>query len=302
MARMSRVLVTGIGGFTGSYMADVLTERGHTVLGAGRAIGKAVFDNLEECHELDLEDLNATRALITDLRPDRVIHLAGIAFVAHEDAAAIYRANVIGTRNLLQAIVDSGQKVERILVASSANVYGNHREGILEEDCTPLPANDYAVSKLASEHIARIFAPQVPFIVARPFNYTGVGQSPSFLIPKLVDHVHRGEAKIELGNLDVARDFSDVRSVVDCYARLIDCAEAGGGTFNVCSGIARSLRDVVGIIEDLSGMCFEISVNPALVRQTEVRSLAGSRARLEAVIGPVTMPALEETIAWMLNA
>lgn len=299
---MARVLVTGIGGFTGGYMASALKARGHAVIGAGRAAHAAAAGLLDECHELDLEDLGSTRAFVAELRPDRVIHLAGIAFVAHDDPAAIYQANLIGTRNLLQAIADLDHVVDRVLLASSANVYGNVREGVLDEDCPPLPANDYAVSKLAMEHLARIFMPQVPSIIARPFNYTGVGQSPSFLIPKLIGHARGGERKIELGNLDVARDFSDVRTVADCYARLLDCPEAIGGTFNVCSGIPRSLREVVGLIEDISGTRFEISVNPALVRQTEVRSLAGSRARLEAMIGPVQMPPLEDTIRWMLAA
>ncbi|WP_295633369.1 NAD-dependent epimerase/dehydratase family protein [Novosphingobium sp.] len=299
---MARVLVTGIGGFTGRYMAAALSARGHVVIGVGRDAGAGATADLAECHELDLEDLVATRAVLGEARPDRVVHLAAVSFVAHDDIAAIYRSNLIASRNLLQALAERHDTIERVLLASSANVYGNAREGILDEDCPALPANDYAVSKLAMEHLARIYAPRVPSIVARPFNYTGVGQSPSFLIPKLVEHVRNGKHVLELGNLDVARDFSDVRTMVDCYARLLDSPQAVGGIFNVCSGVPLSLRDVVGLVETLAGVRFEISVNPALVRESEVRSLAGNRARLETMIGPVGMPPLEQTIRWMLDA
>lgn len=299
---MARVLVTGIAGFTGRYMTAALADRGHEVIGAGRDAGAAESNVGVSCHELDLEDLGATATLLEKVQPDRIVHLAAIAFVAHDDATAIYLSNLVGARNLLQAVADLKRPVQRMLLASSANVYGNQREGILDETCEALPANDYAVSKLAMEHLARIYAPRVNSIIVRPFNYTGVGQSPSFLIPKIVDHARRGDTLLELGNLDVERDFSDVRTVADCYARLLECEAAVGKTFNVCSGQPRALRDVIGLVEALSGMRFTICVNPAFVRQTEVRTLAGSRTRLEALIGPVAMPPLEHTLRWMLEA
>ena len=110
----------------------------------------------------------------------------------------------------------------------------------------PAPANDYAVSKLAMEYLAKTYSVRLPLIICRPFNYTGVGQAEAFLLPKIVAHVRKGATEIELGNLDVARDFSDVRDVSSIYARLIQTPAAVGATLNICSGKAYTLREVLG--------------------------------------------------------
>ena len=298
---MARVLITGIEGFTGRYVAQALATRGHQVIGMARRGEAPSVPEAEATLFGDLDDSASLKQLIAEARPDRVIHLAAISFVAHGDANDIYQANLIGTLNLLQALTDSAAPPERILLASSANVYGD-QGGQLSETTAPLPANHYGVSKLAMEHLARIMARQLPIIVARPFNYTGVGQSTSFIIPKLVDHARRGVTEIELGNIDVARDFSDVRTVAECYARLLDSPAAVGQTFNVCRGHSLPLRAVISIVEDLAGLHFEVRTNPAFVRADEIMDLYGCRDRLEAAIGPIAMPDLRETVQWMLDS
>ena len=167
---------------------------------------------------------------------------------------------------------------------------------------TPEPANDYGITKLACEQLARLYADRLPIITVRPFNYTGRGQSEAFLIPKIIAHARARAPVIELGNTEVARDFSDVRGVVDAYARLLDAPEAVGGVFNICSGTARTLAEVIAEVEAASGHHMEVRVNPAFVRADEVKTLCGSAARLESVIGPLAMPPFGETIRWMLNA
>lgn len=112
----------------------------------------------------------------------------------------------------------------------------------------------------------------------------------------------RRAAEIELGNLDVACDFSDVRTMVDAYARLLETPAAIAGTFNICSGHATSLGEVIDMARALSGHDFAVRVNPAFVRADEVRSLHGTAARLEAAIGPLAMPPLADTLRWMLDA
>jgi nucleoside-diphosphate-sugar epimerase len=164
------------------------------------------------------------------------------------------------------------------------------------------PVNDYGVTKVAAEYVAQIYASRLPLIVVRPFNYTGRGQSEHFLIPKIIAHARRRAPVIELGNLDVARDFSDVRSIVDSYARLLGAEDAIGGTFNICSGRGVSLGELLDMVSALTGHRMEVRVNPAFMRSDEVKNLAGSAARLEAVIGKLVDIPLTETLRWMLDS
>lgn len=289
-----RALVTGINGFTGRYMAAELQANGYEVIGTGSQPSAA-----PDYHQVDLADGPGLRALLAELQPDVVVHLAAIAFVGHGAADAFYQVNLIGTRNLLEAIAACGKTPECVLIASSANVYGNVSEGMLDEHTPPAPANDYAVSKLAMEYMAKLWCDRLPIVITRPFNYTGVGQAENFLLPKIVSHFQRKAPAIELGNLDVWRDFSDVRAVVRAYRGLIE-ARAVGQTVNVSSGITHSLREVIAKCSAITGHTLDVQVNPAFVRANEVKTLCGDNARLRALVPGWETPALDETLGWML--
>ena len=299
---MKRILITGADGFTGRYLAAQMSRAGYEVHGLVHKPVTGGVPGVAKLHVGDLSDLAGLAAVAQEVQPCKVAHLAAIAFVAHGDVDAIYRTNVMGTRNLLEALVQSQAPVETVLLASSANVYGNSVGGVLDESTPAAPANDYAVSKLAMEYVARLYAQRLPIVMARPFNYTGLGQSESFLIPKIVNHVLRRAAVIELGNLEVARDFSDVRMMVESYQRLLETPAAVGQTFNVCSGRAWTLNEVLGMVRELSGHPFEVRVNPAFVRQNEVKLLVGSRAKLDATVGVMPHIPLADTLRWMLGA
>ncbi|MGI4860822.1 MAG: GDP-mannose 4,6-dehydratase [Janthinobacterium lividum] len=295
---MARVLVTGITGFTGVYLANLLREKGDEVFG----IASNVDDRSRGIHQCDLLDASALRDAVAEIRPEAVVHLAAIAFVAHGDVDAIYRTNVAGTRNLLAALAALDTRPDAVLLASSANIYGNPEIDPLIEEAGYLPANDYAVSKVAMEYMAALWRHRLPITVVRPFNYSGVGQSTQFLLPKIVDHFRRNAPEIELGNLDVARDFSDVRTVVDAYARLLQAGSTAGQAFNVCSGTAHSLQDVIGQMQHIAGYEIEVRVNPAFVRENEVKRLRGSKEKLESRIGPLRPIPLADTLRWMYEA
>lgn len=299
---MKRILVTGADGFTGRYLAAELQRTGYEVHGLVRDAESGDVAGVSALHLADLSDAAGLAAVIGRVQPHKVAHLAAIAFVAHGDVDAIYRTNLVGTRNLLEALAQTNAPMDAVLLASSANIYGNSMGGVLDESTSPVPANDYAVSKLAMEYAARLYADRLPLIVTRPFNYTGVGQSDNFLIPKIISHVRRRAPMIELGNIDVERDFSDVRNVVQLYRRLLEAPAAVGQTFNVCSGQAWSLNDVLNTAREISGHDFEVRVNPAFVRQNEVKTLVGSRAKLDAIVGEVPEIALSDTLRWMLEA
>jgi nucleoside-diphosphate-sugar epimerase len=187
-------------------------------------------------------------------------------------------------------------------LASSANIYGNACSGIISEASPPQPANDYGITKLAVEELAKLYADRLPIIVTRPFNYTGLGQSSKYIVPKIVEHVRLRAERLEIGNIDVQRDFSDVRAVAEVYAQLTETPAATSGTFNICSGRAVSLRHIIDTACQLAGHSMEVVINPDFVRANEVRSLCGNPERLEALIGPIRMPPLEDTLRWMLEA
>jgi len=290
-----RALITGALGFTGRYMSAELRSAGYEVFGTGsQAIESSNY------YQADLSNMQSLARVIAEVRPDVVVHLAALAFVAHGDADAIYKVNLIGSRNLLEALSQSSYRPSKVLVASSANVYGNQNEELLTELSPVAPANDYAVSKLAMEFLAKTYIDRLPIVIARPFNYTGVGQDQKFLIPKIVKHFRQRAPNIELGNVDVWRDFNDVRSVVRAYCGLIDSGVAGQ-TYNIASGTTYSLREVIDLCTELTGHAIQISVNPAFVRANEVKTLNGDISKLRAVIADWNPLELRETLSWMLS-
>src|SRR6266540_6801643 len=205
---MRKVLITGIDGFTGVYLEDLLQKAGYDVYGLVYPTSRK--EKHRSCNIADKDDVTAA---LNTIKPDYIIHLAGISFVQHSDSRQIYDINLFGTLNILKASLDIGFKPKKILLASSANVYGNPSTGMIDESVCPAPVNHYAISKLAMEFKARTYFDRLNILITRPFNYTGVGQETHFLIPKIVKHFKERKEAIELGNLDVVRDFSDVRSV-----------------------------------------------------------------------------------------
>jgi len=294
--QLKKVLITGANGFTGRYMTMEMIDAGYDVYCAGHAIVTT-----DKNYNVDLCDKKSIKTIIDIVNPDIVIHLAAIAFVGSSDANSFYQVNLIGTRNLLETLIESSYKPEAILLASSANIYGNLAEGILDENTRPSPVNDYAVSKLAMEYMTRLWEDKLPIIITRPFNYTGIGQTDNFLIPKVVSHFRNKSATIELGNIDVWRDFNDVRTLVKCYRLLIE-KKAYGQTVNICSGKAYSLRDVVSYCEQITGHSIEIKINPKFVRANEVKTLCGDPTKLHSLIGTWHKPSLQATLQWMLEA
>lgn len=289
-----RVLITGARGFTGAYVRDELQRAGYEVVGA---VGHDHAASENE-RALDITSLEACRRVMGEVQPTDIVHLAAISYVAHDNALDMYRVNVLGTLNLLQACVDTGLPPKKILIASSANVYGN-AAGVVDESVMPAPVNHYAASKLAMEHLVRTWSDRLPIVITRPFNYTGRGQDARFLVPKIVSHFVQRRPFIELGNLDVARDFSDVRAVAQIYRQLLESDAAVGETVNVCSERARTLQEIIDLARNATGHDLEVRVNPAFVRENEVKVLVGSAAQLRRLVAGVAAIDVADTIGWM---
>ena len=186
-------------------------------------------------------------------------------------------------------------------MASSANIYGNPTEPVLTEESELRPENHYAASKLAMEKLVGPWFDRFPILICRPFNYTGIGQRCSFLIPKLVAHFRDHKRVIELGNLDIARDFSDVRDIATCYLKLYE-SERHSEIVNLCSGTATSLAEVISMLNGLAGYDIETRVNPKFVRKHEITMLRGCNKKLREFVGFAPQIPLQQTLKEMLQA
>jgi nucleoside-diphosphate-sugar epimerase len=280
-----KVLLTGAAGFTGHFFMQQAEAAGHAVWPL----------------RADLTDRASVVAEVAQARPTAVVHLAAISFINHADVAEFYSVNVLGTLNLLEALTALPEVPDRVLLASSANVYGNCDFSPITETQAPAPINHYATSKLAMEYMARTYADRLSLVIIRPFNYTGPGQTSQFLIPKLVSHFARRADRIELGNLHVEREFNDVRMVCTAYLRLLTQGEPGQ-LYNVCSGETHTLQHVISTLEAITSHSIAVDVNPAFVRANEVHRLCGSPVKLQGAIGPLGQWQMEDTLRWMLQS
>lgn len=297
MSKALRVLITGRHGFTGRYVAAELQNAGWDVWGIGNGASRVSDD---QYFQADLTDRNAVTQVIDTVKPDAVVHLAAIAFVAHGTVEDFYRVNVIGTHILLDVLAQAGLGQSGVVLASSANIYGNTDSSPIPETATPAPVNDYAVSKVAMEHMAQLFSDRLPITIARPFNYTGQDQPIHFLVPKIVAHFRDRAPKIELGNLDVARDFSDVRDVARIYRTLLQ-GPPEQSVVNICSGIATSLKDILHMCQDITGHDMSVEMNPAFLRANEVKTLMGDATLCNRLVPASDRHSFQNTLEWMLG-
>lgn len=279
-----RVALTGTNGFTGAFVWRAL-----------EAAGVSCVDLA-----VDLRDPAAITRAIESMAFDRLIHLAGHAFVDAADWPSFYIVNQLGTFHLLHVVARLKPGI-RCVLASSAQVYGPGSQGLLSEDAPTRPANHYAVSKRAMEMGADLWRDVLDIVVARPFNYTGVGQSEEYLLPKIVAHFRRGEAALELGNMWVKRDFGDVRSVADAYVGLALISNVPP-VVNICTGKVCSIEEVVRELAVITGHSIALRVNSKFVRANDVPVLGGDPALLHATLPSWQPRTLRETLSWMVDS
>ncbi|MGV6875404.1 NAD-dependent epimerase/dehydratase family protein [Pseudochelatococcus sp. B33] len=283
-----RVLVTGEAGFTARYVLPLLASSGHAVV--------ALDADLTQAAAVE----GRVAALFSDARsaPGAVLHLAGVSFAPDGVDAHVYAVNTVGTTALLVALSNAAHPPRRVVLASSAHVYGA-REGRLDEASPLAPVTHYGASKLAMEYLARPFGDRLGIVIARPFNYTGVGQPARFLVPKLVEAFRVRQPELRLGNRHVARDFSDVRHIARAYLALLT-AERPPAVVNLCSGRAVSIDALLTALEAETGHRPRIVTDPAFVRPDEVSRQWGDPALTERLTGS-RAPPVEDVVRWMLR-
>ncbi|AFJ03435.1 UDP-glucose 4-epimerase [Methylophaga frappieri] len=275
------VWITGGNSFTAGHLSPALKQAGYQVNQTA----------------IDITDAAACDTFIKRERPDYIIHLAAISFVPAGQDAEIYAVNTLGTENVLKAATIAPPK--KIILPSTSHIYGRQSLPVIDEAVAPAPVSHYGCSKLAMEYLAANYQPSLPIQIVRPFNYTGRGQAAQFLIPKLVSHFARRATTIQLGNIDVWRDISDVRWVVQAYLGLLTASPQG--PLNLCRGEAISIREMLTMLEQLTGHQIKIEQDPALMRRDELPRQCGSQIQLRAALPllPEPLP-ITETLAWML--
>ncbi len=308
--RGEKVLVTGAGGFVGSWLVPRLRRAGHEVVGVNKP-GVPVPELGIDWIETDLRDADAVDALIEEQRPTRLLHLAGIAVVsaARADPLEALRVNVHSVLHLLRALAAHAPRSRTLLVSTGA-VYPNQSADAAPhtEETALAPASVYAATKAAAEALAVGFAREqgLYLIRARPFNHTGPGRPPDYAegaFARQIVRIERGQQDplIRVGNLEAMRDFSDVRDVVSAYLLLMERGESGA-VYNIASGQARSIRSVLDLLLAHSNAQPEVEVDPELYRgeSSQQIALAGDASRLRN-LGWTARFSLKETLGELLD-
>lgn len=286
-----KVLIIGIESFTGKHLENYLKFCGYEVFGTSFLGG----DN-SRVFQCNITDKESVASIIKNLLPEYIINLAGISFVAHTNKELFYSVNVLAVENILESIIEIEDYVpKKVVLVSSATIYGNQASDILNEDMVPNPINHYGISKLAMELLAKTYFNKINIIITRPFNYTGVAQEEHFLIPKIVSHYKAQKTEIELGNIDVYREFNDVKYVCEIYKRLIE-STVKSEIVNICSNRVIALKEVINQMNTIAGYEIEVKVNPLFVRANEIQSLSGSTTKLFSLIGNVFQKEFKMTL------
>lgn len=291
-----KVLIIGIDSFTGKHLESYLKNSDFVVYGT--SIAASCADYIFQC---DITNKENIKEVIENLRPDYVVNLAAISFVGSENKELFYKVNVIAVENILEAIMEAKDYTpKKIILVSSATVYGNQESDLLDENMNPNPVNHYGISKLAMEQIVKTFFDKLNIVIARPFNYTGSGQTAQFLIPKIVSHFKEKKEVIELGNIDVFREFNDIDYVCEVYKRLLEC-DVKSDIVNIASNRTIALKDVIEDMNQIAGYEIKVKVNPAFVRENEIIRLSGSSEKLFGLIGIVGQKEFTKTLKDMYN-
>ena len=311
MSAYNSILLTGGGGFVGRYLSTALAD---AYPSARRAIlyQGSPSDTTPGWEALvaDLTDEIAIEAAVAALRPDLVVHLAAQSSVGQvaQLGETTWRVNLGGTLALARAVAQHAPSAT-FFFASTSEVYGaSFNEGIATEETPLRPLNAYSSSKAAAEQLLRdVLPPEARLIVTRSFNHTGPGQDERFVLPAFAAQIARIEAGLippvlRVGNLEAKRDFIDVRDVVDAYCRLIALAgQPNRLTVNIASGKAVMIGDILESLRGLSRVAFEVQIDPARLRPSDIPIAVGDASLLSDLTGWAPTHAAQDTWLALLD-
>ena len=302
-----RILITGAGGFVGHHLADFLggVQPTATLTGTRLAPGETMSPAVQASRTIDLKIYEQVHALLHDCQPDIIYHLAAQAFVprSFEDPWETLENNIKAQVNIIQACLQL-QLRPRIVIISSAEIYGavETQELPLNEDARILPSNPYSVSKVAQDMLGLQYylSHELHIMRARPFNHIGPGQNLRFVAPSFALQIAKIEARqqeavIYVGNLEAKRDFTDVRDIVRAYHLI---AERGlpGQAYNVASGLAVSIRQLLDALLSMSDEIIEVRVDSKRLRPVDIPEIRGDASKLRRDTGWRPLYSFDETL------
>jgi len=305
---MPRALVTGCNGFVGRALTARLIAGGYEVWGADRA-GSDDFAGTK-CLAGDLADADFVNEVVTAARPECVVHLAAQSSVrrSFDEPAATLRDTTLPALHLLE-VVRNGGVGARILLVGSADEYGtvDASELPLAETAPTRPESPYALAKVIQNQTARLYARlyQTDVVLTRSFNHTGPGQRDAFVLSNFAKQVAaikagRRDATLQVGNLDVRRDFLDVRDVCDAYVTLMQRGRSGE-TYNVCSGRSYRIGDLLDQLCAIAGTRVKIEVDAARLRPVDMTELRGDPSKIREHTGWTAKRPINETLRALLE-
>lgn len=287
---MSRVLIFGAGGFVGSYLCKEFLNNGYKVSGTDKGEGSALPSEVD-FYKTDLMQADEVEKLIGQIQPDIIVNLAAISSVgaSWNMPQTTMAINVIGALNIMEAARKSEQK-PRILFVGSSEEYVIS-ENPLDENTQLNANNPYGISKVTQEQFAKLYREQygLKIYCVRPFNHTGIGQRDTFVLPsfcKQIAEIDKSgkDGKIQVGNLKVKRDFSHVKDVVRAYRMIVE-SDNCNQIYNVGSGNAYSLEDMLTYIIGLSNQNIEIEVDQNRIRPTDQPVICCDRSLIGKELG-----------------
>jgi nucleoside-diphosphate-sugar epimerase len=285
MSHTQTVWVIGAKSFTGKYLVPALQKSAYRVVTT----------------HVDITHAQAVEKAMLDIQPQYVINLAAISFVPDGGSADIYAINTFGPQNILDACLKLPTVPKKIILASTSHVYGEQAREVIDESCPVNPVNHYGCSKWAMEQIAKTYHDKLNILIARPFNYTGTGQAEKFLVPKIVQHFKQKAETIQLGNIDIWRDFSDVRWVVQAYTELLAAPMQKQQVINLCSGRLTSIREIINMLQELTGHTLEIATDARFIRSADMQRQCGDNQNLYQLAPTLLKPmAFKNTLKEML--
>jgi GDP-4-dehydro-6-deoxy-D-mannose reductase len=307
-----RILVTGAEGFAGTHLLAELARTGANQITAGMygAVDRPVDDAGIRWVSLDITSDESTRAAIRESEPEQIYHLAGQASVGESfrTPQQTWEVNATGTLRVLEALRLEGLTSSRLLLTSSAEVYGavDPAAQPVGEEVPLRPLTPYGASKAAAEMVGLQFAlaATAQVVIARSFNQIGPGQDARFVLPSVARQLVRirlgcAEPELHVGTLDVRRDFLDVRDGVRGYVAIMERGESGEA-YNVCSGETLLLGEVLSRLVEISRTGARLVVDPDRVRAVDIPTLSGNASRLRSLGWEPRVP-LHETLEDLLR-